>query len=484
MLTTPALKAGMLSFWQTLVTVSVLGILRLARTAPGAQNHIETFDRDVCVIGGGSSGTYTAIRLQQMGMTVALIEKSDLLGGQVNTYIDNITGKAIDYGVKVFNNVSVVRDYFDFLGVPLKKFESYVPDQKTIYANLANATEVSAAEISTLNVTDGLLRYQAQLEKYPYLSNGFHLPSPVPDDLLIPWGDFIEKHNLSAISGLVFTLVGGPGNILAQPTLYVAKNFGEIQVRSALEGLTLTEADGDNQALYTAALARLGNGTNTFVRSNVTHVVRNANGTEVTVSTPAGLKLIRASKLVITVPPELSILDSFLNLSFSERNLFRQFNNSYIWASIVEKTGIPCDTGLANVNPSATLGIPSMPAIFGTEPSGVSELLIVWYGSSFSMSDQQVKANILRTLKRWKMAMGYPTSNGTGPQIVQFKAHSPYMLTVSTEAIIGGFYDRLNALQGQHNTFWTGAAWQTQDSTALWNFTEHEILPMVMAALR
>ena len=41
--------------------------------------------RDVCVIGGGSSGTYAAIRLQQMGMDVALIEEKDRLGGMLCT---------------------------------------------------------------------------------------------------------------------------------------------------------------------------------------------------------------------------------------------------------------------------------------------------------------------------------------------------------------------------------------------------------------
>ena len=358
-LTKPVSKASMSSFRPRLVSLCLLALLIPALTAHGAQDHVETIERDVCVIGGGSSGTYTAIRLQQMGKTVALIEKEGLLGGQVNTYFDTVTGNAIDYGVKVFNNVSVVHNYFHDLGVPLRKFESYVPDQKTIYANLANATKVSAADIPALNVTDGLLRYQAQLGKYPYLSSGHHLPSLVPDDLLLPWGDFIEKYNLSAISGLVFGLVGGPGNILAQPTLYVAKNFGEIQVQSALKGLTVTEANGDNQALYSAALARLGNGANAFVQSKVTHVVRNANGVEVTFSTPSGLKLIRASKLVITIPPKLSTLDCFLDVSFSERNLFQQFNNSYIWASIVEQSGVPDATGLVNVNPEAGTGYSS-----------------------------------------------------------------------------------------------------------------------------
>ena len=463
-------------------TSFAIGILGLMIPSLGFTTHIESLERDVCIIGGGSAGTYTAIRLHQMGYTVALIEKQDLLGGQVNTYVDPMTSKTIDYGVKVFNNVSVVRDFFDYLNVPLKSFQSYVPEQRTIYANLANATMISATDIPTENITDGLLRYEAQLKKYPYLSNGFHLPSPLPADLLLPWGDFLAKHNLSSISGIVFGLVGAPGNILAQPTLYVAKNFGEIQVRSALEGSSLTEANENNQALYNAALALLG--TNAFVGSNITHVIRKSNGTEVTVSTQSGLKTIRASKLVIAVPPTLSLLDSFLDLRHDERSILGQFNNSYIWASIVKNSGLPPKTGLINLDPSAAFGIPPMPAIFGTEPTDISDTLIVWYGSSFAISDDEVKSNILNTLQRLKVSNDGATNSGSPPQILRFMNHSPYMLTVSTESLNDGFYDKANMLQGQYNTYWTGAAWQTQDSTAIWNFTEYQVLPFIMASLR
>ncbi len=39
-------------------------------------------EKDVCIIGGGASGTYAAVRLQQQGMKVALIEKETKLGGK------------------------------------------------------------------------------------------------------------------------------------------------------------------------------------------------------------------------------------------------------------------------------------------------------------------------------------------------------------------------------------------------------------------
>lgn len=47
-----------------------------------ATSKIEVLQRDVCIIGGGASGTYAAVRLQQMGKSVALIEKQSRLGGQ------------------------------------------------------------------------------------------------------------------------------------------------------------------------------------------------------------------------------------------------------------------------------------------------------------------------------------------------------------------------------------------------------------------
>jgi flavin-dependent dehydrogenase len=74
---------------------------------------------DVVIIGGGSSGTYSAIRLREHGKTVTLIEREAVLGGHVNTYHDPATGITFDYGVITFDNISVVTDYFKHFDVPL-----------------------------------------------------------------------------------------------------------------------------------------------------------------------------------------------------------------------------------------------------------------------------------------------------------------------------------------------------------------------------
>src|SRR5206468_2514329 len=76
--------------------------------ATGAQ----VIHRDVCVIGGGSAGTYTAVRLGDLGRSVVVVEAKNRLGGHTETYHDPVTGGTTDIGVVVFEDEPLVRDYF------------------------------------------------------------------------------------------------------------------------------------------------------------------------------------------------------------------------------------------------------------------------------------------------------------------------------------------------------------------------------------
>ena len=75
--------------------------------------------RDVCVIGGGSAGTYLAVRLGDLGQSVAVVESKSRLGGHCETYHDPATGGTVDIGVIVFEDQPLVRSYFDRFGVGL-----------------------------------------------------------------------------------------------------------------------------------------------------------------------------------------------------------------------------------------------------------------------------------------------------------------------------------------------------------------------------
>jgi hypothetical protein len=54
----------------------------------------------------------------------------------------------------------------------------------------------------------------------------------------------------------------------------------------------------------------------------------------------------------------------------------------------------------------------------------------------------------------------------------------PFGLTVPASAITSGFYKKVYALQGEKNTFYTGAAFIAHDSPLLWEFTK-ALLPNI-----
>lgn len=208
---------------------------------------VQVIERDVAVIGGGSSGTYSAIRLQQQGHSVALIEKENRLGGHVNTYVDPATGGTLDYGVVIFVNTSIVRSYFEYLNTPLGRFTGFVDNETTLYADFAAGTAVPAPN-DTITASTSVVAYgQLLQDQYPYLAIGFNLPNPVPEELLIPYGDFLAERNLSAVAYNAWYIDEGVGDPLSQPALYMLKYYNLLQV----QGLSLgfVNANNDFQGL-------------------------------------------------------------------------------------------------------------------------------------------------------------------------------------------------------------------------------------------
>jgi len=437
-------------------------------------------ERDVCIIGGGASGTYAAVRLLQSGKSVALIEKKDRLGGHVNTYVDPITKLSFDFGVQFFDNITVVLNYAKSLNTSLISLGADSPPK---YANFGTGKLVTTSIIPSITAQEkAFLTYRKIANQYSFLNNGFDLPHPVPEDLLISFGEFIQKYNLSAMAVTSSNL--GVGNILTAPTLYMMKYLPPVSVDGYfVSGKQLTTFNQNNQGLYNNALDYIGNHTNVFLSSKITQIERDDCGVQVVVSNPDGEKLIKASKLLISIPPNLENLESIhLDLVEQENSIFGQFINNYYWNMVIKNTGLPNGTPfIVNVQPEAPDLIATEPSPMFIQQTQVTGLYVVDYGSPHNISNDQVKADVLATLARIDAANGFST-NST-PEIVAFDNHSPYELRVPSEAIKNGFYGDLNALQGQRNTWWTGAAFHSPDSSLLWNWTEYNLLPKILASL-
>ncbi len=69
------------------------------------------------------------------------------------------------------------------------------------------------------------------------------------------------------------------------------------------------------------------------------------------------------------------------------------------------------------------------------------------------------------------------------PDFVAIKHHRNYALTVPAELIKGGFYRRLNALQGKKDTLYTGAAFSFQGFANVFDHVEKYVQPLLVGAV-
>jgi hypothetical protein len=419
-------------------------------------------ERDVCVIGGGSSGTYTAVRLTDLGKSVVVVEHKDRLGGHCETYTDPATGLTTDIGVEVFHNLPIVQSYFSRFNVPLVTVnEGGGPTP--VYADFRTGEVVQGF---TAPVPSALQAYYGILQQYPYLAAGYDLPNPVPAALLEPWGDFAAANGLTSLMLIVSGYAQGFADLLQTPTVYILKYFGLAVLNDIFAGDFLSTPKHDNSALYEAATTFLGD--NVLLNTTVVAGSRCNSGVELSAVGPEGPVTIRANKIVITVPPLPGLLGAF-DLDATELAVFSRFRQGNYYTGLVRLPGVPDSTNVQNIGADTLYNLPPLPALYAVSPSNVPGLFDIKFGSDVPLSDADVRVTILESLGKLQDAGTIPA---TKPVFADYSSHTPYELTVSASDIANGFYAKLYGLQGKRNTYWNGAAFAAHDSTLIWQYTE------------
>ncbi|KAF7898098.1 hypothetical protein EAF00_004544 [Botryotinia globosa] len=471
---TPLLLAAVTSYFSLGAFAEVSNINSSVTINSVTYHNVEYVERDVVVIGGGSSGTYAAIGLLDAGKTVAVIDNKSRMGGHTETYTDPATGISDDYGVIIFHNIELVKNYAARLNITLAAADTTEYVKSSVYADFRTGLENST--FTTADFTAGLMLYMEQLAKYPYLENGYDLPNPVPEDLLLTFGEFAVKYNFGdQFLGFMFNFAQGLGDLLSKPTLYVLKNFGTGVIECFTTGFLATSAQ-DNSLLYKSAQEIIGDDS-VFLSATIVSVDRSGDRAHVLISTPSGYRFINAQKLVFSITPQINNLAGW-DLSTSEKTLFSQFNNSGYYVGVFGNTGLPTGISVVNIADNTTYGFPPLPAAYAISPTAIPDVFNLYYGSAVSISDDEVRAAMYGELERLQIT-GMTKST---PELLAYSRHTPFELWVPAEAIAAGFYSDLYALQGQRNTFYTGSAFHVQDSTMLWQFTE-ALLSNITASL-
>ena len=449
-------------------------------TAYDPQDVITT---DVAVVGGGSAGVYTAVRLQDHNISTVIIEKNDYLGGHAQTYVDPQSHVPINLGVIVFPQTQIAKDYFARFDVPLVPYGVSSTTVTSTYIDFSTGTSVDFDPPTEEDVATALQGYTVQLQKYPALQAGFNLTYPVASDLLLPFGEFLDKYQLSALKPTVFIYNQGYVPVFNITTTYMLKYLNANELNSIEKGF-LSAASHNIADLYNNILAHFGSSVllNTTILamnrsspSNVKIIVRTTN-----TNRP---KLIIAKKLLSTPPPQPAQLKGY-DLSPNETELFSQFFANGYYVAVLNNTGLPLNTSYTSADPhNPPYDIPTLPGIYSVSSTGASDLVEVYYGSPTPLPVADVQADILAKVKRLAISQKVINNSTSEPNFVAFTAHTPFNLMVSNEAIANGFYERLYGLNGQRNTFYNGAAWQTHASNEIWAYTENYVLPILLASL-
>ena len=185
---------------------------------PGHYREEDIIRKGIAVIGGGASRTYAAITLGDMGKDVVLVERASRLGGHENSYTDPATGINVDYGVQAYYNISVTRDFFARFDIPIVNYT--FGEGSTIFADFS-----TGQPLPDFTPGENLSSYVQQLAKYPDLTWSWDLQNPIPEELLLPFRQFIEECSVEDAAFLIFDSTEGVANppFLDQLTVNVFK---------------------------------------------------------------------------------------------------------------------------------------------------------------------------------------------------------------------------------------------------------------------
>ncbi|KAI0528501.1 amine oxidase, flavin-containing superfamily [Xylaria digitata] len=376
---------------------------------PAIYSAADIIEKDVVIIGGGSSGSFTAVRLRDFNKSVVVIEKSGTLGGHAETYTNPFTGYTTDLGVVVFHNLQVVLNYFAKFDTPLFKISPFVTNLS--YVDFTTGQPVDFKPPNAEAFTIALKSYSRHLERHAGIHLGFNLSYPVDPDLLLSFKDFVEKYGLQDLVALTLLSNQGFAPILDISMLYIFKYLNIYQVRGYLESSLLTTAHHNIQELYTKIAHFLGSDALLNTRRQPIHVL---------VQTPVGRKLILAKALVSAVPPVVDGLTGF-DLSDEERKLFGKFHANGYYTGLLNNTGL--NESIWNIGPGRAYSIPALPGPYGMALTAEG-LTQVYY----------VKADVISHVKAVQHARGIVT-DGSEPSWLAFSSHSPFNLMVSNDDI-------------------------------------------------
>ncbi|KAJ6094204.1 FAD/NAD(P)-binding domain-containing protein [Penicillium canescens] len=431
---------------------------------------VTILDRDIVILGGGSSGTYAAVQLVDQNQSVVVIEKQGRLGGATHTYYDPDTGRPFDFGVQFYYPTDLVTTYLKRLEIPTAGVSI---SGTTVYADFAES--VLLPNFTYTYASD----YSNELAKYPYLEDGYYLPEDIPEDLLLPWVEYVEKNNITTSAVGTFREPNPAGQPLERLALFEFNGLNSVML-GELGGDAIHDSNGDNSAIYAKATSVIG-AKNLLFNATVISGTRNETGVQLLVSTPTGKTLIRAKQLIVAAPPNASNLAP-IDLNSHEEAVLSQIVGYPFYIGIVSNTGLPDNYTLENVGAKTEYNVPNLPYVVSlTGARNIPGVFAYAYSTLTEGTQAEVEANVTAAIKNLQSLLTTEgSSTSAEPTYLEFHSVGPFHPEQSADAIRNGFWTDMYNLQGYRNTWYISALF-VLNSAQIWNSTA-ALLPDILAA--
>lgn len=339
-------------------------------------------------------------------------------------------------------------------------------------------------------VTAALQRFLDALMPYEHMVHpgyfNFPPPNQIPEDLLMPFKDFVKKYNCSAaIPRLWDSTASGVGDTMNVPTLYALQGSGYIMARTFLgQAASGVPSSGRVAELYEKVADFLG--SDVLFETMVLTTTRTARGVTLRVKNPQGkTSCIEAKRLLLAIEPTSQNLSPF-DLDKTERDVFGKFKFPTSYVGFLRhpslQNGFSYAVRTTSPESYTYLDFPTAPVVGRLYYlSGTNALYRFIAVGTEKDTSNNIKKVISKHIKDMIEAGTLPPSNGTVEYAV-FADHGHMHAHVTAKELRAGFIQKLYSLQGRKNTWYTGAAWSGQFSTVLWKFNE-ELLPRLIQGL-
>lgn len=482
--------------------ISLLRAAVLFGVAVGASSSLPVITKDVVVLGGGASGTYAAVRLQEdYNKSVLLIEKEPVLvgaqsvrniwspclrwvqGGHTNTYDIPDTGVAINYGVLTYVDYMGAKAFFERLNISTQPLELVTANQ-TLYVDPDTGEIVPNDDPAPPldDSVDAIERYGAIIEPWQdYLLPGYWNFPPgdeIPEDLLLDFPDFIAKYNLSAAAP-VFAFVAGINVNSVRPTLYSVMNFGTPIVEGYLDNTFFNPDPWDNSLIYTNSQLLLGDAVK--LNTEIVNSTRSDEGVRLIIKDhqTGAETLVLAKRLIVTSRSPVQDLAA-LDFDEEETEVFSTFGNGTTYTAVLKTNIIPDNTDISFVVSANSTAAPRTYhySLTWTGNSGYVTLII---SSSQAMTADEAKDAIEADMKVLADGGAFPSTNGEAPssEVVAVSDHSGIGWDQSADLLSAGFMQKFYGIQGHRGTWYTGGLWCPDFSSNVWAFTD-SMLPRML----